>query len=504
MSEDRYAYVDTGAVRIQQYLARTPTLRGHRAASHRLAEATSRPVIEQVVDGLAEVNPEAGDADGVVSLRLPVPEGASGAGERVEDRVRRVQDRVLAHLRQSLPAAEFQSVWGEGASYLSVYATILRPRTRRGEVRYDLPATAEFPAASLCRGCRTDPAVEVQKVQDERLALCLDCVMRNVARTRTAVNPLTPEGWLREQLGLGGDDAVDNFSDLAALGAPAGGRKANHLATIAVDGNAFGVFFSALAQAAQADPGLREAKDQVSRDLASAAREALLYATLELPLTTEREQLCVVPHVVGGDDVVVTLPADQAWRFVRFYLRDFAQRVEKATAGVLPALTAWQEERGGPSPAPTVPTASAGVVFAHATHPIGLQVEAAGRRLSSAKGAFRGRLASVHWQDVTADGPDAPGHPPVELSVLDDGTGRPTAAASALDGLVRIPASHRTRLAEALRSGGPVTAAVQADRVGHLAAVRPFLPPLHRLEGHPPCGLDLGAALGMARWWPCA
>ncbi|WP_407286460.1 Cas10/Cmr2 second palm domain-containing protein [Streptomyces sp. BP-8] len=489
-----YVYVDFGAVRIQQYLTRTPGLRGHRAASNSLAQATADAAVKHVVGDLAEINRESGEADGVVSLRFP-----TGASEEREGRVRRLQDLVFAHLRRVLPGAEFHSVWGEGESYLAVYAHVLQPKAHRGEVRHDLPPTAEFPLAVPCRMCHTDPAVGIEPVLDGSLALCLDCSMRNVPRWQTVADENSPEGRLLRGIGLA--PAPDGLTDLAALGSKDSGR--NHLATVAVDGNAFGVFFKALANEGSRDEELRTAKAEISSALSDATRAALEVATLELPLTMEREQLCVVPHVVGGDDVLVSLPADQAWWFTLTFLEEFGRRVHEATAEVMEKLNKLRADRPG-LPALEPPTASAGVVFARARHPLNLLSESAGQRLSEAKRAYGGRRASVQWLDITADGPEAPAHPPLALSVLrSEGRGQ-TPAAKALSGLVKVPASHRARLMEALRGGGPLTAAAIADRVGHLDAIRPFLPPFPQHDQPPAVGIGLGAALGLARWWPCA
>ncbi|WP_033326357.1 Cas10/Cmr2 second palm domain-containing protein [Streptomyces yerevanensis] len=490
---DAYVYVDFGAVRIQQYLTRTAGLRGHRAASNRLAQATADASIERVVGRLAEVNPEAGKADGVVGLRFPAP-----TGDDVGERVRRVQNGVFAHLRRALPGAEFHSVWGQGESYLAVHAHELQPKLRHGRVRHDLPPVAEFPLAVPCRMCHTDPAAGTEGVLDGVLALCLDCSMRNVSRREAVADPRSPEGRLLEEIGL--KPAPEDFAGLAALGSAASGR--NHLATVAVDGNAFGAFFTALADESSRDSELRKSKATISAALSAATREALAHAALELSLAMDLERLCLVPHVVGGDDVLVSLPADQAWKFTLTFLEEFGSRVHKATAETLGRLNRLRADRGLSELQP--PTASAGVVIAHASHPLNLLVESAGQRLSEAKRAFGGQRASVQWLDFTADGPEAPAHPPLALSVLRTEGGGETTASEALSRLVRVPASHRARLTEALRGSGLLTAAALADRVGHLDAVRPFLPPLDRLEQPPTCGVGLGAALNLARWWPCA
>lgn len=497
-----WVYVDFGAVRIQHYLTRTPGLRGHRAASNTLAQATDATEIARVVGTLAEVNREAGEADGVVSLRFPAA-GADDADADDAGRVRRLQDVVFAHLRRALPGAEFHSVWGAGESYLTAYAHTLQPKTHRGEVRHDLPPTAEFPLAVPCRMCHTDPAVGSEPLPDGLRALCLDCSMRNVTRRQTVADQRSPEGRLRNALDL--KPAPDDFTSLAGLGSATSGR--NHLATVAVDGNSIGVFFKALADASNQDGQWETAKSEVSTALSDATRTALENATLDLPVTLEHERLCVVPHVVGGDDVLVSLPADQAWSFTLTFLQEFGRLVREATSEVLDALNASRAGRPGLAPL-QVPTASAGLVFAHASDPLNLLVESAAQRLSEAKRAFGGRQAAVQWLDITADGPEAPTHPPLALRVLRTEDGGETEATAALSRLVTVPASHRARLTEALRGSGPITAAAISHRVGHLDAVKPFLSPLDspldRPDQPPASGIGLGAALGLSRWWPCA
>ncbi|WP_217130051.1 hypothetical protein [Streptomyces sp. AC558_RSS880] len=490
MTAQPYVFVDFGAVRIQSYLSRTPELRGRRAASDALARATSPEAVGRRIGTLAKINEDAGDADGVVSLVF-----APAEGEDPEVRVRQLQDRVFAHLRKALPGAEFQSAWGTGASYLSAYAREIKPRFDAGEVRYDLPPTAEFPLARPCELCHTDPAIGEEPITGETKLLCPDCSMRNVARRSSAADDRSPEGQLRSSLPVT-HTAPEDFTALARLSGPAKGG--NHLATVFIDGNALGQFFTALASDSSVSA---RAKARVSRAVSDATREALTTATLLLPLTDRLDQVCVVPHVVGGDDVLVSVPADQAWHFVLGFLDEFGALVRNGVAEVL----------GDERPVPTI-TASAGVVFAHASHPFNLVVESAGRRLKEAKNAVRGQAASVQWLDITADGTEAPRHQPLLLSDLRR-NGKPTEAAAALSRLAGVPASHRSTLAEAMRQGDWVTAATIAQRVGrHMDAVRPFLPPLDRPAGSPdgtpgdgpPTGIGLGTALGLARWWPCA
>src|SRR5690606_32310041 len=129
----------------------------------------------------AELNPEAGEADGVVNLRVTL-DGDEEPRE-IDGRARALAQRVFARLRKKLPGAEFQAVWGTGSGYLETYHHTIGPRLRRGDVLTDLPPVAEFSYARMCELCYLDPA-QVRVVfreegaePEERFA-CPDCEQR--------------------------------------------------------------------------------------------------------------------------------------------------------------------------------------------------------------------------------------------------------------------------------------------------------------------------------------
>ncbi|WP_345127728.1 Cas10/Cmr2 second palm domain-containing protein, partial [Streptomyces chiangmaiensis] len=217
-------------------------------------------------------------------------------------------------------------------------------------------------------------------------------------RGRTAGDERSPEGRLAKSLPVT-HPAPEDFAALAALGRVESGR--NHLATVSIDGNAFGEFFKALAKEGSDDPRMRNWKTRISQSLSAATRDALTEATMSLPLTDERDQVVVVPHVVGGDDVLVSLPADQAWAFTLAFLRQFGQAVRTATADILEMLNGRRAGRSEGEPPLEAPTASAGIVFAHSGYPLNLLAESAGRRLREAKRAVRGKYYSRRsWGSV--------------------------------------------------------------------------------------------------------
>ncbi|TDC19425.1 hypothetical protein E1265_23925 [Streptomyces sp. 8K308] len=485
-------YIDVAFVRIQRYLARTSRLRGRRSASAGMAEATDSAVIAaRLPQGLAAANGEAGQADGIVSLKLvdPRPEGR-------QQRVRKVISAVLAELREEFPAAELQAVWGVGESYVSAYAHEIGPRTRRGDVEhvwYDLPSLPEFPAARLCPLCGMDPATEKARLPEAPEVpelVCADCAhrLRRGARAAARVGESrkkSAEQRLQELLEV--DEAPDALENLAPLGA--GDLKRNHLATVYIDGNAVGLFFKRLLAAAATKPALHDTKRELSRRLSELTEWSLLCATSQVLETMGPERsarLPVVPHVVGGDDVLVSVPASYAWAFVVEYLKTFDAEMRDSLVGPV------NLDHGLDLP---VPSASAGLVFARHGQPMYLLVDLAEERLRAAKRRTGGAASSVAFLDLTTEGPQGVDDSPLPLSVLGQ-----DATLDALDRLHRLPRSLRTRLAQAMRDhDDTVSAEGLARRSGEFRAIEPFLP---GRDGRPPrSGITLRHALRLVTWW---
>lgn len=474
-------YIDIGFQRIQRYFARTTKLHGRRSASAGMAQATdSTAIAARLPKGLAMVNEEAGVADGVVNLRLADPRRLGR-----EDRIEQVVSAVLAELRAEFPAAELQAVSGTGESYVSAYAQEIGPRKQRGEVRYDLPALSEFPAARLCPLCRTDPATESVRLPEaptEPRLVCADCFCRLRRRGGSAVKSAEQE--LQADLEL--EAAPDALENLAPLGA--GDTKRNHLATISIDGNAIGLFFKRLVAAASKQPGLQGVKRELSPKLTELTKCALQWGTLavvEAMGSEDTGRLPVVPHVLGGDDVLVSVPASYAWAFTLRYLEVFDEEVRDL-------VTPINEQYRLSLP---IPSASAGIVFARHSEPMHLLVELAEERLRAAKQGTGGLASSVDFLDLTTEGVQGVMDPPLPLSVLID-----PETLRALDRLAALGQSRRTRLARALGDhADEVSAEGLAQRVGEFKTVEPFL---NGPGNRPPrSGITLRHALRMTDWW---
>jgi hypothetical protein len=145
---------------------------------------------------------------------------------------------------------------------------------------------------------------------------------------------------------------------------------------------------------------------------------------------------------------------------------------------------------------PVAPTASAGVVFAHASFPFRRAADLAAGRMRDAKRQLRGTVPAVAWLDVTRDGEQPPtGQAAWTLQDL-----------LALDGALRTlrtsiePSGRATlsRLAEVERPEVSLARLREhCRRLGRDTVLAPFL------AGESAAGniSRIKDALSLARWW---
>ncbi|MGW5440573.1 Cas10/Cmr2 second palm domain-containing protein [Nocardia asteroides] len=432
-------YLDVSVVQIQQWLAQAPTLKGRRGASSMIRTASDPAQIATLLTrhpGI-ETNRERGPIDGVVSMTAT--EGADATGAR---------DAVVARLRTHLPTATLRVVHSSGPTYAQ----------RVTESSVDWPAPVpEWPLGRPCAWCRVFPVTDDSGPE----ALCGDCLRRRAqaGSSHSRSMPPGPERDLLEQVGT--ERVVPNdFEELARLGlGPA--RDDTHIATVYADGNALGRFIENIAER---DPALLSTLPDTIHSATWAAVVAGLAA-----IDTGTAELPVIAHLVGGDDILVSLPAHGVWDFVA------------AMSGAFVATVAAEH----PS-IPDPPTLSAGVVVHHRSFPFSNVVELAGQLLRTAKAAWPGH-AMIAWQSVTHDGDQLGDRVAVPTGVLVE-RGAEFAALAAL------AHSQRQRLSWLLRREDATDADLGAhlDRLGLRALTRPFLAPR---------GVGLADALDMVRWW---
>ena len=485
-------YLDVGAKRIQAYLARTPRLRGRRGASALLDHDRINTWTQPAWADHATINPEGKRTDGLLSLRFH-----DGVADHAVETV--ITD-VGGRLQQLAPGAEWDVHIRRGATHREA----LQAGTAAERAGVDLlpgaliayrplpAAAAEVPVVRFCDTCGLDSAVvETRRIDPDARdpqAICADCSRRFLEggfrtdernwstaearaewQRRIAPGGLGPERKLRagvaQRLGRS-IGVVEDFDDLARLGS----GDANHLCTVFVDGNRFGDLLAALK-----DTDIELSR--LSENLAGAVESALVDATSAA--TVERDkQVCVVPHLVGGDDLLASVTAERAWDFVLDLLDAYHARTTELALH-------YSAETGRDIP---TPTASAGLVFTHFSRPFADSLELAEEALRRAKAQHKGRTPAICWLDVTADGPQLPlARPAPTVDVL-------IQRRAVLDGLCAVPPSGRAALARALPEGEVAVAAL-AHRLGRIDAVRPFL--------LPSAPLPLADALLLGRWWEC-
>lgn len=217
--------------------------------------------------------------------------------------------------------------------------------------------------------------------------------------------------------------AVDDFKDLARIGASndretreseqsnkslpnknsenAGHSHTfddNHVALIFADGNGIGGLFQKLADDAAKDGSTGEMR-KVSAAMKDATNDALLTTTKvvmgfdEAKNNWKEKQCPVVPHIVGGDDILVSVSANYAWKFLFTFLEKMR--------------TNWSKVEDVPDSNLSL---SAGMVICKAGYPFGNQVELAEKLLKRAKTEVRGQDWSFTWLDLSYDGDDVSTH----------------------------------------------------------------------------------------------
>lgn len=481
-------FLDVGAKRIQAYLARTPRLRGRRGASALLDRERLLAWTEHAWAPHARINPAGKHTDGLLSLELLDPEPPDAAvGALIAD--------IAGLLQRLAPGAEwdvytrrapdYRQAMHDGAAAERAGHDLLPGSAAR---YLPLPAAAaEIPVIRFCDTCGLDAAVvQTDRVDPDKadpLSICADCSRRFLEggyRTDHRnwsldwQEKIAPGGLRAERdLRRGVEDRIDrpigvvgSFEELAALGS----GNANHLCTVFIDGNRFGDLFAALK-----DAGV--SLNDLSADLATAVSAALVRATAAVVVDGD-ERVPVVPHLLGGDDLLASVTADRAWDFVLAFLTDYHARTAE--------LARHYGERAERVIEP--PTASAGMVFAHVKRPFADCLDLAEDALRRAKSRHRAERPAACWLDITADGPELPDDRTVPtVAILDRHRAQ-------LDELVRIPPAGRAALTEATRRGEMAVAAL-AHRLGRREAVRPFLQ-------HDPF-MPLADALDLVRWWQC-
>ena len=542
-------WVTVAAVRIHSWIQQTPKLSHMRGASRALSVHTT-PKAVGVLDGFpsVEVKERESGVDGVVVATAPHADTAAAYARA-----------LLGHLAHEIPGVQWESWWCEADSYVEAFSRSVDAfdggvsRLRR------FPALLEAGPVMSCLMCRSEPAARdggdaVTKVvgdddDDATTTQGAGCEVRKKEGTVDKGKPDPRD--LRSQ--IPGKLAKD-FAELARFGGTtpgssggALGRKEsrNHLATVYADGNGMGAFFQALSSTTLPVPELQG-------EAISALNTATLNAVAEAArkIADDPDTAAIEPHFVGGDDVLVSVPATYAWTFAAYLARYF-----EALRGTLHGLLAKDLDDAARSGslslskplAKEVSTSSTnenqcvpkdpravelaeridaislgiGMTFAHASYPFAEAEGAAETALKRAKVHATGQFSAIGWVDVTAQFVMRGRQPAYVLSAQqardeldippEDEAARPT---------FRLTPSARSQLAALLRDQPEATVrkviAQWADRLEDkklgealldLTAAQSGwaqLEPKDQRKSSPESiwADGLRADLSRARWWP--
>jgi hypothetical protein len=392
-------YLCAYATRIQTWLARTPQLKLLRGASQALRVHTDPSHVKAWLDQGEGANgivldAKAGNVDGVVVLNAP----SLAAAERAAV-------PLLRHLQGSVPGVPWSAWIHQSDSYLRSFEAAERgaEEVRRFSV---LAPVQELGFAHSCDSCRAEVAVGDAVHPHADGPEGVDCRARRAESTPDRTWDAIPGDW------------PDDFDALARTGGLTGpgpeepgtierpspkvttealGRRdsRNHLATIVADGNRIGSLFSRLARAEPPQDGLREA---AVRTLNQAVHEAVEIAAQACsdPGTGVK---VAIPHYVGGDDVLVSVPAPRAWTFAATLAEEFETRFRNMLLRDL--VRADGVDQGLLDDIAGV-SLGVGIVFAHASHPFADSQELGHRAMKAAKRFSRGRASAIGWVDLTA------------------------------------------------------------------------------------------------------
>lgn len=433
-------YLDIRASKIQAWLARTDMLRLRRGASILLETATEPG---HVMDGLGspsnvQENREAAAVSGVIHLIVSGQDENDAAASAA-----RFAQRLVTSLREQVPALTWNATWTAAGSYRDA-VEMARAVGPTGTVTA-LPALADVPLFRVCDTCGAAPAVtRVHLPGEQHARVCSDCAARANASGDSTRLPDTHRRLL-ERFGQGDKGLPNNMEALARMG------NDTQTALIFADGNRIGEYMARRASEDQARLG--------GQELTEATWEALSVSVEEISHQSE-DHWPIVPHLVGGDDLLVSVPAGRAWGFVRALLQHFQEAISGAGDG---------------------PSMSAGLVFAHASLPFALQLERAESLLSGAKQRGMGK-AAIAWADLTAGHPADPSDTSTAIMLEDLNDMTPT-----LDEFASWPRSMRSALLNS-----PDGASAHAGRTSEKH--RKVVESLER-------DLGLEEATVLSRWW---
>jgi Cas10/Cmr2, second palm domain len=492
-------WISIAAVRIHGWIEQTPQLKHMRGASRALRLRT-RPEAVSALQGFSDVEVQFAES-GVDGVVVATAQDAAVAASYAK--------ALLAHLAHEIPGLQWEGWWCEATSYVEAFNKAMSPDSDVQRI-LRLPALSESGIIMTCLMCRSEPSRRYQAAAVKRVVT--DDKADGESTQGVGCEVRAFEGAVdRRSGGAGIDDLrselpgrrlAKDFAELARSGGIASqeavtealGRKESrsHLATIYADGNGMGAFFQGLATSPLKLPTLHR---QAVGFLNKATRNAVVAAARSVSI--DPEVVAVEPHFVGGDDVLVSVPASVAWAFAGYLCGQF-ELLQNTLDGALDSELAQQGAVDQSAVADLKAriaglSLGVGMAFAHASFPFAQASHAAASAMGKAKYDAKGEQSLIGWIDITHQ---FAGQGATQVHTVSAFTVRtqldPAKSTAQAEPVFRLTPAARGALASLLRSD-PAGVREWARRLGDsgtaeaIAAASPE---------------QLWADLSRARWWP--
>jgi hypothetical protein len=319
--------------------------------------------------------------------------------------------------------------WPEGTDYRQAVQTAYEHLQWQRALGAGRSAVTTFPLVLECSSLSHLPAAGVYRWGEEQLLLSEACQLKR-KESRQARRGILWSGWM-EYLDSAGEcrDSRRGFLDHAdalrcetteEIGDYAAGRRRGYIGLIYADGNAMGRLVQELdspevytAFSELVDGSIRDACYEALRDVCAAEIEA---ASAALDRGEKPDRLPADILLLGGDDLLVLLPADRALKFALQVTRTFERLTRERQAELPEAARRFFAERQLADRGLTI---SCGVAVGPARYPFYLLLELAEELLSSAKrGGSEDPTKTLYWTPSYVDFHILAGSASQELSTI--------------------------------------------------------------------------------------
>lgn len=395
-------YIDVGAQRIQTWISKALSLKLVRGGSILLTESTQNDKIKDWLNrnGISEfvVTDEAGDIDGVVVL-VEAEVSEELPKDELEQRADEVCGQLLLHLNEQLPGVEWAGWRCRATNFLEAFQQAVIQE--KPDKRYYLqPSTSEFNALQLCKGCEAEPATFFIKPLNGYYGQ--DCYKRfkNSTKKYEGEWMVDNDGWPSDFIDLAltkGDFSGSVEKEIPQVKE----RLRNHVATICADGNRIGAFFEELGRHSKLADFKRKAIELLDKQTQRAVEEAAF------KIQGDNGEAALIPHYHGGDDVLVSVTADEAWNFAAYLIQEF-EKLRGEYKNWLEEIKGLKEDlRKELHGLIDQISLGVGIVFSHHAYPFYVCRLKGEEALSKAKQKTKGEKSAICWMDLTEDGGDS-------------------------------------------------------------------------------------------------